>query len=226
MFGTATTVWQQRLPTILPAAHRVLPDGADTAETIIAMADEWSQFGGRFQMIARTGDSMRKPVYVSDDFYRRFPRSTADRTVFEPHRTPAMTNLLIRLAMHAAARCPEAGPDLVAPYLRYVDDRHRWSALTCDVGALAIAVLDVQLTGDPSVALWYLNAVECSASRCLAHQPAPADGRWQWPDHEMVTPLPWRSMPTPAWLPGGGTAAELDPTIPEAQAHPFFRTAR
>ncbi|WP_194921776.1 hypothetical protein [Catenulispora rubra] len=221
----ASTVWQQRLSTILPAGHRVLPDGEDTAETIIAMADEWSQLGGRFQMIARSGNSLRKPVYVSDDFCRRFPRSTADRASFEPHRSQAMANLLIRLAMHAAARCPEAGPDLVAPYLRYVDDRYRWSALTCDVGALAIAVLDVQLTGSPTIALWYLNQVQCMTDHCLAHQPPPADGRWQWPDHEAVSPLAWQSMPALAWLPGVGTAAELDPTLPEAQAHPFFAAA-
>lgn len=208
--------WHGGVKTLIPEGQRLLPSGSPTAETIIAMAAEWREFGGSFNVIRRSPRS--QTVLVEDDFYRRH----LERPDVGPHREPPMANLLARVGLHAASRWIASSKSHTAVSTNTGEEWWSVEAIRSDAAVLSLAILDVQLTGDPRIALWYLATTNCP-SRCFYHGKPAEDGKWKWikRDVEIADP-PWDSLPTPAWRPGKGAEGRLDPSLPDAEPHPFF----
>lgn len=213
----AFRAWQQRLPLALPAEHRTLPRRAGgTAETITAMAAAWEPFGGSVSIEAFPHAD---GFHIHDAYVRPLPASPAPEG-FDLGRDPATGNLLDRMTLHAASRLAHTAP-VLTDFVRLFPSRFGWSAYTipADAAVVSLAALDLQLTGDPALAQWYLSTTDCPAW-CLNHADLAAVPTRA--DVARVAAPYWPGLPALRWRTPGARPTPLDTGAPGAHRHPFF----
>lgn len=200
----------------IPANQRTLADGRPTHTTLGGMIDEWRQILGG----SATLQGGPRWTFYSDDSWTVWGR-----------RGAAQSAVLCAISDHSAARA------LVSGYkggicgnfgqVSYYSAR----TLHADGPAVALAVLDLELTGSTELADWYLGTwcpslhfhrhrsdsldPVCGAANCATAAPyTPCDCTCGGENHGTGTaahkigpaaPPDWATAPPPRWTPGSGT---------------------
>lgn len=200
---------------LIPEQQRTLADGRPTHSVLAAMINEWRYIGGGSATLRGGG----KWTYYSDDSHTMWGK-----------RGAAQSAVLCAISDHATARA------LVSGHKGGICGNHgRMSyfsatALRHDGPAIALAVLDQELTGGVDLADWYLDSwcpslhfhrhhgdadIPCGAGNCGTASPdSTCDCICKGVNHAMgegagkVGPAPaldWATAPAPRWATGAGT---------------------
>lgn len=200
---------------LIPEQQRVLADGRATHSVLATMINEWRSILGGNAYLRFSG----RWTFYSDDSMTPWGK-----------RGPAQSAILCAISDHASARALVSGhkDGIVGNHGRM--SYYSATAMRTDGVALALAVLDLELTGSTSLADWYLSSwcpglgwhrhhgnadIPCGAGNCGTADPdTTCDCICKGVNHAMgegagkVGPAPaldWSTAPAPVWRPDAGT---------------------
>lgn len=199
----------------IPQDQRRFADGRATHTTLAGMIDEWRRIQGGSATL-RGG---KRWTFYSDDSWTAWGR-----------RGAAQSAVLCAISDHASARALVSGYSGGIPGNAGRMSYFSATAIKHDGVPLALAALDLELTGSTSVSDWYLatwcpslgwhqhhgnDDIPCGAATCGTADPgSTCDCICKGVNHGMgegsgkVGPAPppdWASSPAPTWAPGSGT---------------------